>query len=43
MEEKIIVKPIGIIHTIYKVPEGMPIQGRFDKDVTGTVEIFPEY
>ncbi len=43
MKKEIILKPIGIIHTPYKEPEGMPIQGKFERDITGQVEIFPEY
>jgi tRNA-Thr(GGU) m(6)t(6)A37 methyltransferase TsaA len=43
MEKAIKLKPIGIIRTPYKEPNGMPIQGRFEKDVTGHVELFPEY
>ena len=43
MGKEIKVKPIGIIHTPYKEPKGMPIQGSFKKDVRGQVEIFPEY
>lgn len=33
MSKEIIVKPIGIIHTPYKEPKGIPIQGKFEKDV----------
>ena len=36
-------KPIGIIRTPYKEPKGIPIQGKFEKGVTGKVELFPEY
>jgi len=43
MEREIKLKPIGIIHTPYKDPKGIPIQGRFGRDVTGQVEIFSEY
>jgi len=43
MEKEIKLKPIGIIHTPYKEPKGMPIQGRFEKDIAGQAEIFPEY
>ena len=43
MKEEIKLKPIGIIHTPYKEPKGMPIQGKFEKDVIGTVEVFPQY
>lgn len=43
MSKEIKLKPIGIIHTPYKEPRGIPIQGRFEKDVTGQIEVFPEY
>ena len=43
MIREIKLKPIGIIHTPYKKPKGMPIQGKFKKDVIGQLEIFPEY
>ena len=40
---KIELSPIGIIHTPYKDPQGVPIQPVFSKDVVGTVEVLPEY
>ncbi len=43
MDKEIRLKPIGIIHTPYKEPKGIPIQGRFERGVTGQIEIFPEY
>jgi tRNA-Thr(GGU) m(6)t(6)A37 methyltransferase TsaA len=43
MRKEIKLKPIGIIHTPYKEPKGIPIQGKFEKSVTGTIEIFLEY
>lgn len=43
MKKEIKLKPIGIIHTPYKEPKGMPIQGRFKQGITGYAEIFPEY
>jgi tRNA-Thr(GGU) m(6)t(6)A37 methyltransferase TsaA len=43
MKNKIKIKPIGIIRTPYKEPKGMPIQGKFEKGITGKVELFPEY
>ncbi len=43
MNKEIKLRPIGIIHTPYKDSKGMPIQGRFEKDITGQAEIFPEY
>ena len=43
MKEEIRIKPIGIIHTPYKEPKGIPIQGKFEKDVKGQIEIFSQY
>ena len=43
MREEIRLKPIGIIHTPYKEPKGMPIQGKFEKDMRGTIRLFPKY
>ena len=40
---KITYKPIGVIHSPFKEPEGTPIQPAGAKGVKGTVEIFPEY
>jgi tRNA-Thr(GGU) m(6)t(6)A37 methyltransferase TsaA len=38
-----IIKPIGIIHSPYPDPEGVPIQSVFAKDVRGRVEVLPEF
>ncbi|RKY32649.1 MAG: tRNA (N6-threonylcarbamoyladenosine(37)-N6)-methyltransferase TrmO [Candidatus Omnitrophota bacterium] len=43
MEKEIKLKPIGPIYTPYKNTPGIPIQGRFKKEATGRIEIFPEY
>jgi tRNA-Thr(GGU) m(6)t(6)A37 methyltransferase TsaA len=43
MKKEIKLKPIGIIHTLYKEPKGMPIQGKFERGVRGTIRLFPEY
>lgn len=43
MKRDFIVKPIGVIRTPYKEPKGIPIQGKFEKGVTGTANVFPEY
>ena len=40
---KIIYKPIGIIHSPFKEPKGTPIQTTGAKDIEGTIDIFPEY
>ena len=37
------VKPIGIIHTPYKEIKGMPVQGVFEQEGMGRIELFPEY
>jgi tRNA-Thr(GGU) m(6)t(6)A37 methyltransferase TsaA len=39
----IIYRPIGVIHTPFKEPQGTPIQSTGAKNVGGTVEIFSEY
>lgn len=36
-------KPIGVIHSPFKEPEGTPIQPAGAKGINGTVEIFSEY
>lgn len=43
MKKEIVVKSVGIIHTPYKKPKGIPIQGKFEEGAFGTVEVFPEY
>ena len=43
MKKDIAVKPIGVIRTPYKESNGIPIQGKFEKNVIGTAEVFPEY
>jgi tRNA-Thr(GGU) m(6)t(6)A37 methyltransferase TsaA len=43
MKKEIKLKPIGIIHTPYKEPSGMPIQGKFENGVKGRIRLFPEY
>ena len=35
--------PIGVIHTPFKNPQGIPIQGALRPDKEGHVEIFPQY
>ena len=40
---EIIYKPIGIVHSPFKKPEGTPIQPIAGKDTRGVIEIFPEY
>ena len=36
-------RPIGIIHTPFTDPVGMPIQPRFAQGAKGTIEIFEKY
>jgi len=36
-------RPIGIIHTPFPDPVGMPIQPTGGEGIRGTVEVFPEY
>ena len=36
-------KPIGIIHSPFKKPKGIPIQLSAAKGVRGIVEVFPKY
>jgi tRNA-Thr(GGU) m(6)t(6)A37 methyltransferase TsaA len=36
-------KPIGIIHSPFKKPEGTPIQPTSAKGIKGTIKLFPEY
>jgi tRNA-Thr(GGU) m(6)t(6)A37 methyltransferase TsaA len=36
-------RPIGIIHSPFTEPEGVPIQPRFGRGIEGSVEVFPEY
>jgi len=40
---KIIYKPIGVVHSPFKQPRGTPIQPSIIKGIKGEVEIFPEY
>ena len=40
---EIIYNPIGIIHTPFKIPRGVPIQFSVAKNICGEVEVFPEY
>jgi len=36
-------KPIGVIHSPFKEPKGIPIQSAGAQGIDGTVELFPEY
>jgi len=41
--QKIEIYPIGIIHSPYKEPSEVPIQGKFREDVTATIELYQPY
>ena len=41
--EKIEYRPIGVVHSPFKTPEGAPIQPTGGRDAEATVEICPEY
>jgi tRNA-Thr(GGU) m(6)t(6)A37 methyltransferase TsaA len=41
--DKIIYRPIGVIHSPFKEPKGTPIQSSTAKGIKGEIEIFPEY
>ncbi len=43
MEIEICYRPIGIIHSPFKEPKGVPIQPSAARGVRGTAEVFPEY
>ena len=43
MKKEFKFKPIRIIHTPYKEPKGIPIQGKFENGVRGTIQLFSEY
>ncbi len=40
---KIAFSPIGVIHTPYGSPEGVPVQPVFSEEKTATVEVFEEF
>lgn len=43
MEEPLVCKPIGVIRSPFKTPDGMPVQPSGSKTVKGTVIVDPEY
>lgn len=43
MMSEIRYKPIGVIHSPFKEPKGVPIQSASAQGIKGTIEIFPEY
>lgn len=42
-EDDITLKPIGIIHSPFKKPEGTPIQPGRSNGAGGTVEVYPDF
>jgi tRNA-Thr(GGU) m(6)t(6)A37 methyltransferase TsaA len=36
-------EPIGLIHSPYKKPEGVPIQPVFSDGITAKIEVYPEF
>jgi len=43
MTKKIQIKPIGIIHSPYKHPSDVPIQGKFREETQAKIEIYSPY
>jgi tRNA-Thr(GGU) m(6)t(6)A37 methyltransferase TsaA len=41
--EQITIYPIGVVHSPYKRPENMPVQGIFKPDVVAWIELKEEY
>src|SRR5215470_6387118 len=39
---QIVLHPIGVVHSAFALPEGMPIQASIS-DAVGTIEIYPRY
>jgi len=43
MQQEIIFRPIGVVHSPFKEPTGTPIQPGAARETTGVVEILPAY
>lgn len=43
MKHSIPLNPIGVIHTPYSQPEGLPIQSCFAPDTKGSIELYPAF
>jgi tRNA-Thr(GGU) m(6)t(6)A37 methyltransferase TsaA len=43
MMNEVIYKPIGVVHSPFKLPQDVPIQSAAAKGVAGSVEVFQEY
>ena len=41
--ESYLMTPIGVIHSPFHVPAGMPIQSTGATGISGTIEVFPQY
>ena len=41
--DEIVYTPIGIVHSPFKEPKGVPIQPSGGRDIEGRAEVFPEY
>jgi tRNA-Thr(GGU) m(6)t(6)A37 methyltransferase TsaA len=41
--KEVIYKPIGVVHSPFKLPQNVPIQSAAAKGVAGSVEVFQEY
>ena len=41
--DKIVYKPIGVVHSPYDKPQDVPIQSAAAKGVKGTIEVHPDY
>jgi len=39
----VVYRPIGVVHSPFKEPDGVPIQPVAARDVEGVIEILPEY
>ncbi len=41
--KNILLKPIGVVHSPYIEPKGVPIQPARNNNIKGSIEIFPEF
>jgi tRNA-Thr(GGU) m(6)t(6)A37 methyltransferase TsaA len=39
----IVYRPVGVVHSPFKAPDGAPIQSVAARHVEGVIEVFPEY
>ena len=40
---KLLIRPIGLVHSPFKEPKGTPIQASGAKGIQGKIEVFPEF